>query len=278
MLEPIDLDPGPDTYQLESINNDAFVASHTAQGELRFAFRIGGPFASKEYAGGMAVQPSGDFAITGSQPFGAIDFDPDPSVEFIRDGIVYVASYDTNGKLKFAVSPVGLDQHSYAFGKDVDFDSAGNVYVTGVFAGGIDFQPTFAQSGEYSSLGVLDSFFASYSPEGGLRFAFTLGGPGYVETEDIAVDSQGNMYLTGSFSESVQFDPHDLDGDGDLQEYTTNGERDLFIVSYNPDGLLRFAYAIGGAIPSASDAGYGISLDAADNVYVTGVVLQPGSL
>jgi hypothetical protein len=79
----------------------------------------------------------------------------------------------------------------------------------------------------------------------------------------IVVDSIGNSYLTGSFSDTIDVDP-------DIGTYNliSNGDLDVFILKLNTYGNLVWAFSIGGTL---GDGGSDIAIDVDGNVIVTGV-------
>ena len=251
----LDFDPGDGTAELTSTQSDVYVVSYDPSGALRFAFRIGNALATSEAAGGIAVDEAGNFVITGSQPFGAIDFDPDPVGEELRTGKLFIAGYDADGGFRFAVTPEG-GTTTAGIGHAVDVDGAGNVYVTGQFSGTLNFAPGVPQPVFLTSQGGTDAFVASYAPDGTSRFAFRLGGAEADTGEGIAVDAAGNVYVTGQFGPvAAKIGGEDAGG----------SVRRAFLLSYDPDGILRYAYLFG------DDArGSAIALDDAGNVYLSG--------
>jgi len=78
---------------------------------------------------------------------------------------------------------------------------------------------------------------------------------------DIAVDGAGNGYVTGSFSDSPDFDE---DGQADA---TSAGNTDIFIAKYDASGAFQWVRPAGGG---GNDRGVSITLDNAGFVYVTG--------
>ena len=268
--DTLDFDPGPNEYPLSNNNTDIFVASYDPAGDMRFAFKIAGNHASHEEAGDIAVAPDGSFVITGSQPFGQIDFDPDPNEGMTRTGVLFIAGYNADGKVQFAVSPVGGENTSSGKGHAVTLDEAGNVYATGAIMTSIDFDPADTTRGVVPNAGTTDVFVASYTSDGEYRYAYSFGGQGFDHGSGIAVDSEGNVFVAGLFSGDAQFDPGDADNDGDLQKRTSQNNVDLFLVSYDADGRFRFVYTYEGTTNVDTEREIALSIDASDNIYLSG--------
>ena len=268
----LDFDPGPDEWPIESLNTDVFVTSYDPAGHMRFAFKLSGSQASHESVGDIAVRSDGSFVVTGSQPFGSIDFDPDPQGARPRTGHLFIAGYDAQGQYRFAVSPTNSDNLAAGMGNGVALDDSGNVYATGFFATSLDFDPDADSSGTLMNKGGQDAFIVSYDQNGQHRFGFSIGNEGYDLGNDIVVDSEGNVYVTGYFSDEVLFDPEDKDGDGNQEPRTSVGRSDIFLASYTQDGLFRFAYpyTVYGS-PRYVD-GFNLALDGEDNVYMAGKI------
>lgn len=95
-----------------------------------------------------------------------------------------------------------------------------------------------------------------------LAWAKTIGSTNIDFGSDIVADSDGNVYSTGGFYESIIFHGPQLN-----VEYYSNGEYDFYINKYSPDGALEWAHLIGGAL---TDQSHGIALDSENNVYVCG--------
>lgn len=260
-----DFDPGAGSAVLTSVANDVYVASYDSAGIMRFAFQIGNPFATSEEVGGIGVDSGGGFAITGRQPFGTIDYDPDPDSTESRTGRLFVASYDSLGSFRFAVTPGGTAATSSGGGSAVVFDDVGNIYATGYFDGTLGFKPGTTDS--LSSSGASDVFIAGYDATGENLFAVAFGGAQHDQGLDIAIDSENNLYVSGLFSGTVAFDPNDSDSNGNFAERTSAGDADVFIASYTSSGIFRFVRAIGG---TATDLGLTIDVDAENNLYVAG--------
>gem|GEM_PF-254612 len=147
-------------------------------------------------------------------------------------------------------------------GTSICTDVGGNVYVTGSFSNVADF-------GEHTlvSKGYSDIFIAKYSSTGICLWAKRAGGSkdytGTINAEDrgrgIITDSEGNVYVTGSFLEVADFGEHTL---------VCKDNSDIFIAKYDDLGNCLWAKKAGGN--GFLDYGNGVSTDSEGNVFVTG--------
>ncbi len=134
----------------------------------------------------------------------------------------------------------------------VTVDRNGNSYVTGVMYGNVNFG-----TGVLTSAGRADMFVAKYSPAGVPQWVKRFGDAADQFGEGIAVDTSGNVYVTGYFFGTVDF------GTGPL---TSNGY-DIVVAKYTTNGVGVWAKVLGG---SSSDMGQAIAVDGSGNVYVAG--------
>ena len=137
--------------------------------------------------------------------------------------------------------------------KKVAVDNDGNVYVTGSFDNAIRFD-----GADYHSKGGSDIFLVKYDSKGKIIWAETIGGIADDAGTGIAVDAQGNILLTGDYSDSVQFGSMTLSSFGDL---------DVFTVKYNSSGTVLWARS-GGSIYRERAAD--IRTDKNGNIYIAG--------
>jgi hypothetical protein len=169
----------------------------------------------------------------------------------------YLPAYSWGGK----IGGTGFDTASH-----VITDLYGDVIVDGRFSGTSDFDISSAVS-NFSSTGSTNAFIAKYSQNGSLKWvkSFSSNTPledaPYINSS--ATDSSGNIYVTGHFSGSADFDPSPTG----TKILTSNGDADIFIAKYDRNGIFVWAGNVGGA---EYDRGFGISVDSQDRVYVTG--------
>ena len=147
----------------------------------------------------------------------------------------------------------GFGGSSSDYGYALATDANGNVYITGYFYNSI----SFGGSTLYSK-GSYDIFVASFTPAGTHRWSKSFGSSSSDYGYGVAVDGNGNVYLTGSFYYSVNFGGSTL---------TSQGGRDIFVASFTSDGKHRWSKSFG---DKSSDYGYAVATDNGGNVYITG--------
>lgn len=91
---------------------------------------------------------------------------------------------------------IGSDSYDQTI--DMAIDAQNNLYLTGTFADTLD-TPNF----NLSPNGQQDIFIAQYTPQGDLVWASKIGSNGYDDVKNIAIDAQGNSYITGSTSDTL---------------------------------------------------------------------------
>jgi len=166
---------------------------------------------------------------------------------------------------------LGGDAQDY--GMDIALDSEGNVYVTGETRSA-DFP---LRNPVRDTIGTRDAFVAKLDPTlTTLIYATYLGGSGAERGNSIAVDADGNAYVTGfSYSSNFPATTGALDTacgtDGQCNPHIAGGAirqyADAFVVKLDPAGDLVYGTYLGN---SRSDIGSGVAVDRLGSVYLTG--------
>ncbi|MBN8693442.1 MAG: SBBP repeat-containing protein [Bacteroidetes bacterium] len=225
---------------------------------------------------GIATDAAGNIYIVGEFK-GRVDFDPSSTSTYTllangsTDG--FVAKYTSNGNFLWAFNIGGSDIASI---KSIKLDGAGNIYICGLFSGNnIEFDPsvnTFSLNALGTGLAT-DAFIAKYdgnqtpNSTSFFQWAFPIGNVWTDQANALTVDGLGNIYVTGHFNISSDFDPS-------VNSYTVGANADVFVAKYDANltpsstSFFKWAFAIGGI--TAGDSGYGIETDASGNVYLTG--------
>ncbi|RJP32755.1 MAG: hypothetical protein C4547_13650 [Phycisphaerales bacterium] len=247
----VDFDPGKAKDKHKASGHDAFVTSYGAGGDYRWTrtFAGNGP---EDVAKDIVIDPEGNIIVVGDFT-GTADFDPgsgkDRRTSFGRND-VFVVQLDGRGRYLWSSTFGGpLDDH--AFGAAVDGN--GNVVVTGYFRGSVDFDPGPGVDMHHSA-GNEDAFITKLGPDGAYHWTHTFGGVGFNDQgRDVMTDEAGNIYATGSFVDTVDFDRR---GDGDIR--IAKGFSDIFVTSRAGDGSYRWTAHMGG---TNIEAGFSIALD-----------------
>lgn len=262
-----DFDPGPGVFNLtatgSSTSSNIFIIKLDPQGNFQWAGRIGGVNGCEAHA--IDTDQSGNIYITGYF-VGITDFNPGPSINnLIPTGgyNVFVCKLNPDGELQWANQFEGLGLKK---ANSIHVDGSGNVYTTGYFQGTVDFDPgpgTF----NLSASGHQDVFVCKQDSSGNFQWAVNWGGDiiGIVNSgNSVAVDSLGNVYTTGAFTKTVDFDPGP--DTFNLTVASANGAH-AFIRKLDNSGNFIWAKDLG---IGGSAAGYSMAIDGSGNVYTTG--------
>ncbi|MCB1182508.1 T9SS type A sorting domain-containing protein [bacterium] len=255
----VDFDPGPGVVALTAPAGQeaVYVVGYDGTGAVIFARSFGG------IGRGIATDAAGNVYVTGEIGTGGVDVDPGPDEVVLvwTEGRVFLVSYDPAGNLRFGFNFGGGVTNRIESGYDIGLDAAGNVYLTGVVNEETDFDPTAGEVLAPTS-GITDAFVASYTSLGGVRWGFVLGSRLLDAGYGLGVDGQGDVVVTGVFSDTLDFDPGPA-----VAAIATAGQRDTYVAGYDSDGQYRFAGSIGG---TSEDVGLDVALAADGNSYVTG--------
>lgn len=261
-----DFDPGIGTYSLTSNGSaDMFTVKMDSNGNLIWAKQIGdGGF---EYGASVTSDVSGNVYILG-RFMGTVDFNPNAGVFNIGSSgaaDMFILKLDANGSFIF-VSTVGSPDFSgNPSPTSVFVDISGNIYCSGNFTGQIDFDPGVGvQNLSNVGGGTTDIFILKLSSTGSFMFAKSFGNTGTDISSEVKVDAIGNIYMTGSFELTVDFDP----GVG-IYNLTSANYGDMYILKLDNAGNFIWVKAIGDA-SNGAEQGNSITLDPAGNIYTTG--------
>lgn len=236
----------------QSQRSDLFVAKLDKDGKWLWAKSASGTGTTNGM--GMTLDSVGNLAITGivrgDCSFGgvatlsAIGSSPD----------VFVAKMDKGGTwlwAKQAGSPGRFD-----FVNDVGVDGQDNIIITGAYYGSAIFGGT-----TLTNQGSSDVFVAKIDKSGTWLWAKGAGGAGYEQGASVAVQSNGNIYITGSTSSFIDF--------GTLKATHPLGQGgSIWVARLNSSGQWTQASTVIHSLDSAYPSS--IRLDAQQNIYLSG--------
>ncbi|MCP4538780.1 MAG: hypothetical protein GY832_16730 [Chloroflexi bacterium] len=279
------------SYMDIGLNPDVFVVKiwpgGTGSADLRYATYVGSGFVNS--VRGMTVDANGVVYATGSVA-GEGGFVIEPKIDFPRTTNAYPLTsqclvHQCSDVFFFKLDPTGngsadllygtlfggtgYESYERDRGDDVTLGSDGTVYLIGTTETS-DFPTTSGAFLETPFRGFdKAAFIARMNPAGNgaadLLYATYLGGASETSGEAIAVDDNGEIYVTGETSAyNFPFTPGALDS-------TLDGPRDAFVTHLTPQGQgsddLIYSTYLGGI---SSDTGYGLCVGSSGGIYVGG--------
>lgn len=214
-------------------SSDAFLTKYDPSGNQLWSTQLG--TSGSDNSTSVTVDGLGNAYITG-QTEGVLSGTSTPTPGFDA----YLAKFDATGILQWT-EQFGTAQTDRGLG--IDLDGSGNVYVTGSTGGTLG----------NTSAGSDDAYLAKYDSSGNQSWIRQIGSSGSDPSQSVAVDSTGNIFITGYTSGSLAG--------------PNAGRRDAFLVKYDTSGNLIWTEQFGSAI---DELAFAITVDDEGNPYITG--------
>lgn len=269
----VDFDPGPGVFNLTAPGgfiDDIFILKLDPDGNFLWAKRIGA--SGLDFGHSIAVGPTG--VVTTGSFEGTVDFDPGAGTASLvapaGQDEIFILKLDASGNYVWAKRMGGSNGD---FGRSIALDASESVYSTGFFRGTADFDPGPATF-NLTDAGNSDIFVSKLDASGNFVWAKRMGGTNSDGGYGIKVDIGGNVYTTGDFHGTADFDP----GAG-TSNLVSAGFNDSFVSKLDAFGNFVWAKRIGG---NSDDEGSSLGLDGGGNVYIAGsfesstIDLDPG--
>ena len=213
---------------------DIFVAKYDPEGNRQWTRLLGTPV--EDISFDIAIDSIGNSYITGSTK-GNLD-----GIQNKGGDDIFITKYNSNGD-RLWTQLLGTPSNEVSY--SIAVDSNGNSYITGFTNGKLD---------EQNHKGLDDVFVAKYDTNGNKQWTKLIGTADKEVGYGIAVDSIGNIYISGYTN-------------GDLDEISNTGDFDIFISKYDINGNKQWTRLLGTVLP---DFGFDVTVDAIGNCYVTG--------
>lgn len=247
-----------------SLKSTYFVAPHTDPAQIRWSYADAG--VALNATGDLLIQ-LGARTLVEQAPIAWQDiagqrYPVEVRYQLYADGSVGFVLGNYNAAQPLTIDPT-IQYSTFLGGSAVDLatavavDAAGNAYLTGsTFSPNFDDAPNTRFKPDLFVLKLNPNISGAASRV----YVTVLGGNGSDEGNDIAVDTNGNAYVTG-YTQSNDFPLANA-----LDISNTSGS-DAFVTALNATGQLAYSSYLGGTI--GADVGYGIAVNGS-RVYVTG--------
>ncbi len=238
---------------LNGYSGDAYVAKYNSAGTLIWVKTFGGNFSDR--ATDLAIGSDGNIVFTG-QFFGTATFGAIALTTPMNSKDIFVAKLDPTGTVIWAFREGGIDAEN-AYG--VTVDNQNNVILTGQFKGASNIAGQNVNSAIDPLTGLASfDFFVSKYDENGLPLWVRNG---FADYEDrglaVSVDDQDNIFMTGQFSDTLQFCGN---------TYYNMAYNLGFVTKLSPIGDLQYFNIIRAGMTMPSD----VKVDDENNVVIAG--------
>lgn len=184
---------------------DAFIRKFDGSGFYLWGHAIGG----QGFDGAVTVAAdNSDNVFVGGYFAETVDFDPSATVNNITAvnySDAFVIKYNAAGDLSWVKTfPATLGNFSEV--KSVHSDGQGAMYATGSYNDGIDIDPG-SGTAMLTGFGGDDIFLVKLNAAGDFVWGHGFGGAGDDYSRSVYVDGNYQVFLTGEFTDSVDFDP-----------------------------------------------------------------------
>jgi len=267
-----DFDPGSGIYNIMSESpyyRDVFALKLNANGAFIWVKSVGA--GSDEYANNIDLD-SNNNVFFGGRFSGSGDFNPGLGVTTLSAGSNFQAFFvklDSSGNYIWAKSTqiVSPSYSGFSICKDFKVTPNGDIYFTGVYSDYVDFNPSSnTDIRSTPNVSSRSGYIAKWTSSGSFSFVRTFtGNYNSFETYGLDLDTASNIFITGHFSNTVDFSP----GAGSYV-VTSSSSEDVFMIKLDPTGSRLLSRTFGKTLSSEKNRGNCITLDNNQNIYMGG--------
>ena len=204
-LGTADFDPGAGVLSYSSVTSypDAYSLKLDQNGDLIWANFAGGD--KYDYGEDLVFDEIGNVYVMGRFQED-VDFDPGVGVQMFScagSQDIFIQKFNPAGELIWAKA---IGDIYYDYGKSIDLDSSGNIYLGGYFQGTTNLNPNGTDL--FNSVGMADMFIEKLDSSGNFIWGGSFGGLLTDVIEAVCFDSEQNkLRTTGFFDNIADFDP-----------------------------------------------------------------------
>jgi hypothetical protein len=222
----VDFDPGEAVYELNALYQGGFILKLNEAGEFIFAKKIDG---GNVHAQQIKIDKLDNVILVGHFQ-GVVDFNPEAETFYLTStevdpfGSPFIAKYNREGVIDFAIT---FDATLVFLLNSMAIDENENIIITGAIADSVDFNPGPEENyliHPYETWEDGQSIFIC-KLDGGGNFVSVQGQTGISEGISIISDPFNNLYLAGTFNNTIDFDASD-----DIFELSPSGPVSMFLL------------------------------------------------
>jgi len=257
----LDFDPGTGIDNHTNAGAaDMFLTKYNADGTYAWTKTWGGTGSESLY--NIAFDSSDNIYL--ATEFGTtIDLNPNSGIDsYTSAGSVDIALIKLTSDGEYVYSRVmGSTSHDRLH--TVQYSTTdGFIYIAGKFTGNVDFDPSGSIDTK-NSAGNYDAYLTKFNTDGTYVWTKTWGGTDRDTVNDMALDSNGNLYLAGVFrNTTINFDTT-----GGTDNHSSVGLDDAFLTKYNTDGTYAWTKTWGS---TANDFSFNIRVSPSNDIYIVG--------
>ncbi len=285
----VDFDPGIPVFNLSAMyagmyTISGFITKSDSSGNFLWA-RQQGRYKGYVYTMGMSLDPSGNVYTMGTFT-GLNNFNPGtnaadtcwmrPLLSYTETGgpdNIFISKLDAEGGFKWArqIGTINLGKWDALEPVAIATDAMGNVYLAGNFRGAPDFDPGRGEASlPWTSEARMqdgkqvnhDIFILKLDTDGNFLWVKGIGGLADERVMGMTLDASGNIYATGYFQGTLDFNPGTA-----VYDLKAQGLTDAFVLKLNTHGNFVWAKQVGGY---GDDTGNNITLSKNGEVAISG--------
>ncbi|OGG02410.1 hypothetical protein A2Z33_05105 [Candidatus Gottesmanbacteria bacterium RBG_16_52_11] len=253
---------GSDEYTASGVG-DVYITKYSSDGTYDWTKTYGA--GGSDSGSHVGFDNSGNMYLLGGFS-NTVDFNPGGDDGVLSDGgslKSFLIKYTIDGTFVW----VKLLQGSNQF----EIEVSGSIFLVGSFQGTKDFDLEGTGDSHSSDSSTRDAFITKLDTDGNYFWTKTWGSTGADYAYSISLDNSENMYISGTFVDTVDFDP----GSG-TDNQVSLGLSDVFLTKYSSDGTYDWTKTYGTADDENISQNY-LAVEPAGNSYIGGYTSLSGS-
>ena len=231
---------------------DIYIAKFNENGKFQWAKQVAGN--GSDLVNNIVVDNDKNFYLAGYFMSDSINFNNEKTLYKKKGTDIFIAKYNEEGNCLWAENIAG-DDNDYDNGLAVD--EFGNIYTAGTFNSPI---LEFNNGHNLIQSNSQEGFISKYNSSGKCQWAEKIWGNKGVNSENIFIGKNKNVYVVGGFSSDTVYFNNSF-------SILNNGKSDIYLAKYNSEGLCSWVTGISG---NDIDNGKSIFADEDNNIYISG--------